>query len=214
MQDIPLFPLNTVVFPGTPLPLHIFEARYREMINECVEEQKPFGIVLLEQGKAEGSGPVKPYKVGCTVTITQVERLPDGRMFIMTVGQDRFKILDLKQSMRSFLVGTVEILELEPEADDLLTEGTDLLHELVTEYLTILSEVGDVEFDVGQLPTDPQSLIYIASSLLNTSMEKKQSLLENNRLSHILEHLVVVYEQEVKLLKLMPRDSQTAFSAN
>ncbi len=77
MDKLPLFPLNTVVFPGMPIPLHIFEERYKEMITACVDDQIPFGIVLIRQGSAEKDPNVKPHAIGCTVSITDVENLPE-----------------------------------------------------------------------------------------------------------------------------------------
>lgn len=86
MYELPLFPLNTVLFPGTPIQLHIFEDRYLKMINRCIEEHKPFGVVLIEEG-SEAFGPLaKPYRIGCTALIAKVEKLEDGRINITAVG--------------------------------------------------------------------------------------------------------------------------------
>ena len=107
-MDLPLFPLKTVLFPGARLPLHIFEPRYRQMIGECVEREAPFGVVLIRSGAEVGGGAV-PHRVGATARITAVERLPDGRMNIVTVGQQRFRILETTTE-RPYLMGTVELL--------------------------------------------------------------------------------------------------------
>lgn len=214
MQELPLFPLNTVVFPGMPMPLHIFEERYKEMIAACLEQELPFGIVLIEEGEAEGDRNVLPRAVGCTVEITQVQRLPDGRMFIMTVGRDRFRIRRLDRSAHAYLTGQVELLPYEAEALDHLSEEVEVLHRLVLEYLTILADVGKIDFEVGQIPDDPKSLAFMAASLLNISLGKKQSLLESNKISRIIAYLLSAYDQEVKLLRLMPRDDEAAFSMN
>ncbi len=78
MFEIPLFPLNTVLFPGTPIHLHIFEERYKQMINLCLQEQRPFGVVLIRNGM-EALGPLaEPFHIGCTAEIAHVERLEDG----------------------------------------------------------------------------------------------------------------------------------------
>ena len=96
---IPLFPLDVVLFPGTPLPLHIFEPRYKEMIGECLAEQRTFGVVrALEQGLAE---------VGCTAEIvTVVKEYPDGRLDLVTEGRRRFELMSVNQE-RSFLQAEV-----------------------------------------------------------------------------------------------------------
>ena len=70
-SDLPLFPLNTVLFPGMVLPLHIFEERYKLMINHCLEEERPFGVLLIREGKEVGSGAV-PYQVGTTTMIAVI----------------------------------------------------------------------------------------------------------------------------------------------
>lgn len=103
IMRIPLFPLDTVLFPGTALPLHIFEERYREMVGECLKEDKPFGVV-----RADGE---KMAIVGCTAKIVRVvERYADGRMDILCEGMRRFEIEGLDES-RKFLQADVEFFE-------------------------------------------------------------------------------------------------------
>jgi Lon protease-like protein len=100
---IPLFPLDVVLFPGTALPLHIFEERYREMVGECLKENKPFGVV-----RADGE---KMAIVGCTAKIVRVvERYSDGRLDILCEGMRRFEIEGLDES-RKFLQADVEFFE-------------------------------------------------------------------------------------------------------
>src|SRR5205814_5524803 len=84
-----LFPLNTVLFPGMPLPLHIFEERYKLMIGRCLEEERPFGVVLIQSGPEVG-GTAVPHRVGTTAHIAAVRRLDDGRMNLIAIGQERF----------------------------------------------------------------------------------------------------------------------------
>ena len=95
MSTLPLFPLNTVLFPGQMLPLHIFEPRYRQMIGECAQNGTPFGVVLIRQGEEVGDPDTEPYDVGTTAHIVQIERLEDGRMNIICVGHSRFRIQHL-----------------------------------------------------------------------------------------------------------------------
>jgi Lon protease-like protein len=104
---IPLFPLDTVLFPGAALPLHIFEQRYREMIGECLTEQKPFGVVRAEDDNLA--------IVGCTAKVVRVlERYPDGRMDILCEGVQRFEIDALDES-RTFLQADVDFFDDEGE---------------------------------------------------------------------------------------------------
>jgi len=103
---LPLFPLDVVLLPGAPLPLHIFEPRYKEMISECLEQKRPFGVVRVkEEGVAE---------IGCTAEIISVaKKYPDGRMDIVTQGRERFEVMNLNQE-RSFLQAEVLYLQDEP----------------------------------------------------------------------------------------------------
>lgn len=107
MSLLPLFPLDVVLFPGTPLPLHIFEPRYREMISECLDRKTSFGVVRAkEEGVAE---------IGCTAEIITVTRkYPDGRLDIVTEGRERFEVMQVNQE-RSFLQAEVLYLQDEPE---------------------------------------------------------------------------------------------------
>lgn len=106
MSLLPLFPLDLVLFPGASLPLHIFEPRYREMISECLDQKKSFGVVRAkEEGVAE---------VGCTAeVITVARKYPDGRMDIVTEGRERFEVIQVNQE-RSFLQAEVLYLQDEP----------------------------------------------------------------------------------------------------
>jgi Lon protease-like protein len=103
---LPLFPLELVLFPGASLPLHIFEPRYREMISECLDQKKAFGVVRAkEEGVAE---------IGCTAEIiTVAKNYPDGRMDIVTEGRQRFEVMEVNQE-RSFLQAEVIYLQDEP----------------------------------------------------------------------------------------------------
>ena len=87
MLDLPLFPLQTVLFPGIPFQLHIFEERYKQMVARCLDERVPFGVVLIRKGR-EALGPVaQTYPVGCTAQIARVENLPQGRFNLTVVGR-------------------------------------------------------------------------------------------------------------------------------
>jgi Lon protease-like protein len=102
-----LFPLEVVLFPGTPLPLHIFEPRYREMIGECLEQKKQFGVIRAQQSNLAD--------VGCTAEILAVTKTyDDGRMDIVAEGRDRFELLEVNQE-RAFLRGSILLVQDEPE---------------------------------------------------------------------------------------------------
>lgn len=104
---LPLFPLEVVLFPGVPLPLHIFEPRYKEMIGECLSQEKQFGVVRAQEaGVAE---------IGCTAEIMAVtKKYDDGRMDIVTEGRECFEVLEVNQE-RDFLRANVLFFEDDPE---------------------------------------------------------------------------------------------------
>jgi Lon protease-like protein len=131
---IPLFPLDVVLFPATPLPLHIFEPRYKEMIAECLAQRRTFGVVrALEQGLAE---------VGCTAEIVAVVReYPDGRLDLVSEGRQRFELLRVSHE-RSFLQG--EVLMIDDEQGISSQEYTARAIQLHSELLTIAGATQDV----------------------------------------------------------------------
>jgi Lon protease-like protein len=115
VDELPLFPLNTVLFPGAALALHIFEARYREMVARCLETRSPFGVALIRRGREVGEH-AEPHAIGTTALITRSNRLDDGRYEILAEGKQRFRILSRDQTTHSYQVGRVEILP-EQEGD-------------------------------------------------------------------------------------------------
>ena len=112
LLQLSLFPLNVVLFPGMPMPLHIFEERYKAMIGECVDREEPFGIILIKEGQEVGE-PAEPVKVGTTARIVQVERLEEGRLNIMTRGEKRFEVVEITHQV-PYLAGQVRYFTEEP----------------------------------------------------------------------------------------------------
>ena len=109
---LPLFPLDLVLLPGTPLPLHIFEPRYQEMMSECLDRNQHFGVV---RGKDKDDKDQELAEIGCTAEIlTVTKKYPDGRMDIVTEGRARFEVIQLNQE-RSFLQAEVLYLHDQPE---------------------------------------------------------------------------------------------------
>jgi Lon protease-like protein len=151
---LPLFPLELVLLPGTPLPLHIFEPRYQEMISECLERSQQFGVV---RGKDQ-----ELAEIGCTAEIlTVTKKYPDGRMDIVTEGRARFEVIQLNQE-RSFLQAEVLYLQDEPETSskEEMAQAMKLHGEIMTlagaepEKSAEISE-GKLSFHLaGSLPLD------------------------------------------------------------
>lgn len=128
VRELPLFPLPEVVlFPGRPLPLHIFEFRYRMMMNTILEYDRRFGVLMIDPISGEIA------KVGCCAEIIHFERLPDDRMKVLTLGQQRFRLLEYVRQ-KPYRVGLVEWFEDLPPQENLqpkAEEVTTLLHDVV-----------------------------------------------------------------------------------
>lgn len=214
MYELPLFPLNIVLFPGMPLPLQVFEKRYMEMITYCVREKRPFGVVLIRDGVAERGPLAEPYAVGTTAQITQVEKLDEsGRMIIITLGRERFRIHALRKD-KPYLVGKVESLKLNVGRELILASEAKQLFPLVAEYLEIMSRNGDVDMDASDLPQEPERLLYLASAVIQLPVQEKQTLLEIDDAHTLLRALYAHYNRELPVLRLMPPADVGIFSLN
>lgn len=209
--DLPLFPLNTVLFPGMYLPLHIFEERYKEMINLCLREERPFGVVFIRESSPGQESELQA--VGCTARITQMQPLEEGRMNILTVGEERFRIRSL-QHHHAYLVGQVERAPLQPEESAALQQVADRLYPQILAYLQNLARLGKVEFDDEQIPTDPVTLLYLGAAIIQLPAAEKQAFLlvdQATQLGHTLQQL---FQTENQLLRLLPDAEQGLFSLN
>jgi Lon protease-like protein len=216
MYELPLFPLNTVLFPGMPLTLHIFEERYKLMIGQCIESKQPFGVVLISDG-VEALGPLaQPHEVGCTAYITQVERLAEGRMNIGAIGRERFRI-DALQSESPYLVGQVEPYPLDDQDPDAQEQLARRLRPWTIRYLKALSQIEGLELDPAHVPHEPITLAYLAATLLQLPAAEKQQLLVAERAVTLLDDLRTLYRREVPLVEIMFErqiEDQGTFSLN
>jgi uncharacterized protein len=172
-----LFPLNTVLFPGAVLNLHVFEERYRRMVAECLDAGEAFGVVLIRDGQEAGDPDVTPHEIGTTAEIAEVTPLPAGRYYLSTTGGRRFRI-DRIVSREPYLTAEVEFLE--DEDDDADARASDLTHRVLgefREYVRLLvafsGNAGDVD-----VPHDPVDASYVVGDALQVADALKQRLLE------------------------------------
>ncbi len=162
--EIPLFPLNTVLFPGMPLHLHIFEPRYKEMVQKCLHEKQEFGILLLHETQL--------CQVGCTARITQVLRqFENGSMDILTEGRRRFRVLDVL-NREAYLEAVVEYFD--DETEDI---PSDLLKKVLNAYQKMIRlQTRGVGAIRGIF--DPVHFSFIIASTIDMVLKDRQSLLE------------------------------------
>lgn len=174
-SDLPLFPLNTVLFPGMMLPLHIFEERYKIMVNRCLEESRPFGVALIREGQEVGGGAV-PYEVGTTSVIAAVTHTDDGRMNIIAIGNERFRLRSLSSSL-PYLVADAEPWPLAGAAADEVEQMVEPIQAMLRQYISLLAMAQGHKINLDQVPYDVQSLAWLVAIVLQVPMVEKQRLL-------------------------------------
>ena len=176
IYTLPLFPLGSVLFPQFPLQLHIFEERYKAMINKCIENDMPFGVILIREGQEVGA-PASPHDVGCVARILGVERLTDGRMNLLAVCEERFRVLDYMEADLPYLLGRVEEMDDAPTQSDVSALTSDL-SDLFAHYLRLLAERAHIPMPEVDLPDDPKILAFCVASVAMLDPLDKQALLE------------------------------------
>lgn len=182
--DLPLFPLNTVLFPGMVLPLHIFEERYKLMINHCLEEERPFGVLLIREGQEVGE-PAVPYRVGTTALIAGLERLEAGKMNLVTIGNERFRLRGLRHD-RPFLVGDAEPWPLAGANSEQALDQVGPIRALFRQYLSMLAQAEGHKMEIEEVPTNPRTLALLVAITLQLPMHQKQRLLAQPTIPQIL----------------------------
>lgn len=201
-MEMPLFPLkNVVLFPGMALPLHIFELRYREMVNRCIDEKIPFGVLLIEEGQEVGEA-ARPHKVGTAARITRVERYEDGRMDIVSVGTQRFKVVEFNDT-HSYLSGTVRHY---PVINGETSDASQLAQRVrprIVEYVELLAKASNTALRLDRLPEDPTTLAFLVAISLQISGKDKQKLLEMPGIPEMLSRAAHLLSREMLLTKHM-----------
>lgn len=212
--NIPLFPLNVVLFPGMMLPLHIFEERYKLMVKECLATDQMFGVVLAKNKTAQAPNVNNLYlddlyEVGTTAQITAVERLKNERMNLITVGQERFLIKAIKASEDDFLIGRVDPLPMQPNTNPAVIDNlTQKLRPMVKQYINYLADASGEDLSGATLPTDPAALAYLAGTAVQGPLTDKQQLLAVNSLSTLIAKTVNILDRENKILAYMLKAHQ------
>ena len=201
-MEMPLFPLkNVVLFPGMMLPLHIFELRYREMINRCIDEKIPFGVLLIEEGQEVGDS-AKPHMVGTAARITRVERYEDGRMDIVALGTQRFRVVDFDHS-KSYLSGSVRHFPVINGETVQASQLVQVVRPKIIEYVEMLAKASQTRLKLDRLPEDATTLAFLVAISLQISPKDKQSVLELTGIPEILSREVHLLSREILFTKHM-----------
>jgi len=175
---IPLFPLGTVLLPGAPLPLYIFEERYRRLVADLLElpnDERHFGVVAIQAGREVGVDGVKAlHEVGCLAQVAAMQANPDGTYQLEAIGSRRFRLLDVDDGA-AYLRGEVEWLP-EPAGDG--DNLVPLVRERYTRYREELARLRDATIEPPELPDDPRLLSYVVAATVLADLSDRQSFLE------------------------------------
>jgi Lon protease-like protein len=187
LTRLPLFPLSVVLFPGTPLPLHIFEPRYCQMLADCLVSDRRFGITptgTLQEAPEAGT-------VGCTAEVRVNQQLPDGRSNIVVVGGERFVVAEVLDEPVPYRVGMVQGFDDDP--DTLPDEDrTARLREQFTRYAVLVRELRDADSEQPDLPDEALPLSFHVAAGIEVEVLIKQRLLAERSTARRVEALLVI----------------------
>jgi Lon protease-like protein len=169
---LPIFPLSVVLFPGTPLPLHIFESRYRRMVTDCLAGDRKFGITPAGTTRELPD----PGTVGCVAEIRVHQELPDGRSNLVVLGGTRFRLGHPVEESTPYHVAMVDPFEEEPGTDPPADE-LERLRAMFIGYIGLLRQLNDVEPEEPSLPDDSLSLTFHIAAAVECEVGIKQRLL-------------------------------------
>jgi Lon protease-like protein len=217
MHELPLFPLHTVLYPGMPIRLNIFENRYKRLLQDSMRGERRFGVVLIKGG-VEAYGPTpEPHQVGCQAAIRKIQPLSNGRINLLAVGEQRFHISVVTQ-VEPFLKAEVEALPLLGDLPQTFEPIQGGIQNKLMAYAQKLEHLRDDTFKMPALDDDPERLAYEVCALLQLPLEEKQSLLEIRELSVLLSALDTVLAREIALFEALlrrgPLEMTGAFGLN
>jgi hypothetical protein len=181
-MNVPLFPLSTVLYPGGPLPLRIFEPRYLDMISDCLKNDMPFGVLLIKSGSE--TGPATTYEIGTLARITDWYQGSDGLLGVTAVGEQRFRLISATRRPDGLNVGEIELLK--PEDHLSLPAEYQPLAKILA---GVLDDLGRLYESLDRQYDDAGWVSYRFAEILPISPEQKQSCLEADDVMQRL-HLV------------------------
>ncbi len=202
-MEIPFFPLRTVLFPGMPLPLQIFEPRYRTMTRELLESGGVFGVLLIREGNEVGGGAV-PYSVGTTARIEQCQELPNGRYVVSARGKRRFRVVRTL-APRPYPYGEVEYIDDgQWEEEARLARAMETVRTTFPAYFRLALSLSDQWARGMKLPLSPHELVNFLAPWIQVDEPVKQRLLEIEpaaervaQLAEVLDDLLTRTHEEV-----------------
>ena len=206
VRELPLFPLPLVLFPGVPLPLHIFEPRYQQMLSDIRASDSLFGLSFFDAAESGTDLPAIGH-VGCVAEVTEVQPLPEGRSNILTVGLIRYRLESYVVHDESYLVGRVHFFEDEEEDNQFLVERADEVSKLFMRIARAVRTINDERASLPEIPpTEPERLSFLVAAAMELDTEVKLELLELiytserlKRLRDLLTRAVSNYEERARI---------------
>jgi len=213
VRELPIFPLPVVLFPGMPMPLHIFEERYRKMLSDIRAGNNLFGLSYFDPASSDRETPPTGH-IGCVAEVAETQALPDGRSNILAVGVVRYEVESYVESPGLYLVGRAKFFE---DEDDDLPSLNNQSHDVATMFMRVANSVRAINDERGSLPdisdTDPQRLSFLVSAAMEIEVDQKQELLELrstsqrlDRLRDLLAKVVGNYEERARLHSIAKRN--------
>jgi Lon protease-like protein len=212
--ELPLFPLQTVLYPGLPIPLHVFEDRYREMFARILDGERRFGVVAIVRGR-DVDADATYHPVGCLAEVAEVRRHPDGRLDVIARGRSRFRIDGVVQAA-PYIVAEVSTL---PEAaGEAAEQRTVKAGRLFTRYVATLLRMAGEQVEPIDIPDDPVAASYLVAAGLQIDLADKQRLLTLPSAAERLAAEASLLRRELVLLEHLrvagPAPTATPFSLN
>ena len=209
VSELPLFPLSVVLFPGVPLPLHIFEPRYRQMLDDIRAGNSLFGLSYFDASTAEHELPLLG-SIGCVAKVTDAQPFADGRSNILTVGVIRYRIEGYVERGDPYLVARVNYFEDDDEDSGTVQESSREVAEIFTRIARAVRALNDERAHLPNIAdTEPQRLSFLVAAAMEVDTEVKQELLELRstserlrRLRDILARAVSGYEERARVHEL------------
>jgi ATP-dependent Lon protease len=210
VRELPLFPLPLVLFPGVPLPLHVFEERYRRLLADARASNGLFGLPFFNEESGASDGPPVGH-VGCVAEVVEAQPLEDGRSNILTIGVVRYRLESYADAGEPYLVGRVEFFEDEEEDSELLASRSREVVELFKRIGSAVRTLNDDRAALPDLPeADAERLSFLVAAAMEIDDETKQGLLELRssaerlaRLGRLLSQVVGGYEERARIHKVV-----------
>jgi len=211
VRELPLFPLPLVLFPGVPLPLHVFEERYRRLLADVRVSNNLFGLSYFDPSVVDALERPPVGHIGCATEIVEVQSLPDGRSNILTVGVVRYRVTAYVESDEPYLIARVEFFEDEDGDAAVLKKRTGEVAEMFTRIVRAMRSINDERGELPELPLeDPERLSFLVAAVVEMEAEAKQQLLEMRSTAERLRRVYTLLAQAVESYEARARTHELA----